>query len=315
MTIAVPHFRERTPQAGRAALAGAPHARAPMMDSQQHIVVCDDEPDIRDTVGEYLERQGFVVSQAEDGAALRAILGEKSVDAVVLDITMPGEDGLSIARSLRAESDVAIVMLTGNAEVVDRIIGLEMGADDYLAKPVDLRELLARLKAVLRRTAKASPEADTAGDAGHTLVRFGACRLDLEAHKLFDAAGEEIAITAMEYSLLKVFADHPNRVLNRDQLLELAHDRSWDPFDRSIDIRISRLTEKEDRDRSLETPDHPYCPRHRIQVLSRRNLKAAETGVPRPGTRAVRVSGRPVNRRVAFLSPAARGGLPCPTIK
>lgn len=250
MTIAVPHPKTPTPQAGRPALAGARHARAEMMDSQQHIVVCDDEPDIRDTVGEYLERQGFEVSQAEDGEALRRILAERPVDAVVLDITMPGEDGLSIARSLRAESDVAIVMLTGNAEVVDRIIGLEMGADDYLAKPVDLRELLARLKAVLRRTAKAPAEAGAAGDAGHTLARFGACRLDLEAHKLFDADGGEIPITAMEYSLLKVFAEHPNRVLNRDQLLELAHDRSWDPFDRSIDIRISRLRKKIEADPS-----------------------------------------------------------------
>lgn len=227
-----------------------PHrARTNVMDKQQHIVVCDDEPDIRDTVGEYLERQGFVISQAENGDALRQILGEREVDAVVLDITMPGEDGLSIARSLRTTSDVAIVMLTGNAEVVDRIIGLEMGADDYLAKPVDLRELLARLKAVLRRTAKSAAEETSSSAAdGHTMMRFGACRLDLEAHKLFDADNEEVQITAMEYSLLKVFAEHPNRVLNRDQLLELAHDRSWDPFDRSIDIRISRLRKKIESD-------------------------------------------------------------------
>ncbi|MGI9412901.1 MAG: response regulator, partial [Hyphomicrobiales bacterium] len=202
------------------------------MDAREHIVVCDDEPDIRDTVAEYLMRQGYNVSQAVDGAALRKIQSEHHVDAVVLDITMPGEDGLSIARSLRAGSDVAIVMLTGNSEVVDRIIGLEMGADDYLAKPVDLRELLARLKAVLRRAGRPAAVADAADTPrGQTVARFGACRLDLDAHKLFDGVGEEIAITAMEYALLKVFAEHPNRVLNRDQLLELAHDRSWDPFD------------------------------------------------------------------------------------
>ena len=224
------------------------------MDTREHIVVCDDEPDIRDTVAEYLTRQGYTVSQAVDGAALRQIQSEQHIDAVVLDITMPGEDGLSIARSLRADSDVAIVMLTGNAEVVDRIIGLEMGADDYLAKPVDLRELLARLKAVLRRAAR--PVAAAAGaeavaeSSGQAFARFGACRLDLDAHKLFDGTGEEIAITAMEYALLKVFAEHPNRVLNRDQLLELAHDRSWDPFDRSIDIRISRLRKKIEADPS-----------------------------------------------------------------
>ena len=230
--------------------SGSRDVRAIDMDPRQHIVVCDDEPDIRETVGEYLERQGFDISLAESGEALRAILAEREVDAVVLDITMPGEDGLSIARSLRASSDLAIVMLTGNAEVVDRIIGLEMGADDYLAKPVDLRELLARLKAVLRRTGAQSAVATQAQTDGHTLVQFGACRLDLEAHKLFDGDGEEVQITAMEYSLLKVFAEHPNRVLNRDQLLELAHDRSWDPFDRSIDIRISRLRKKIEADAS-----------------------------------------------------------------
>lgn len=223
--------------------------RLPGMDTPEHIVVCDDEPDIRDTVGEYLERQGYAVSQAENGDALRRILDDRHVDAIVLDITMPGEDGLSIARSLRASSDVAIVMLTGNADVVDRIVGLEMGADDYLAKPVDLRELLARMKAVLRRTTKRAADAPDAS-GGPAMVRFGVCRLDLESHKLFDGDGEEVQITAMEYSLLKVFSDHPNRVLNRDQLLELAHDRSWDPFDRSIDIRISRLRKKIESDPS-----------------------------------------------------------------
>ena len=230
------------------------HRKARSMDTREHIVVCDDEPDIRDTVAEYLTRQGYDVTQAVDGEELRRIQSDKHIDAVVLDITMPGEDGLSIARSLRADSDVAIVMLTGNAEVVDRIIGLEMGADDYLAKPVDLRELLARLKAVLRRASRPAGSATAQGPVADTnsqsFAKFGECRLDLDAHKLFDGSGEEIAITAMEYALLKVFAEHPNRVLNRDQLLELAHDRSWDPFDRSIDIRISRLRKKIEADPS-----------------------------------------------------------------
>ncbi len=250
MNVAVTERTFGKTGAGPGTRTGPIQIKAKDMDTRQHIVVCDDEPDIRETVGEYLERQGYEISLAESGEALRAILGERNADAVVLDITMPGEDGLSIARSLRATSDVAIVMLTGNAEVVDRIIGLEMGADDYLAKPVDLRELLARLKAVLRRTGKQGA-ADTAEqDDGHTMIRFGTCRLDLEAHKLFDGDGQEVQITAMEYSLLKVFAEHPNRVLNRDQLLELAHDRSWDPFDRSIDIRISRLRKKIEADAS-----------------------------------------------------------------
>jgi two-component system phosphate regulon response regulator OmpR len=219
------------------------------MHTPEHIVVCDDEPDIRDVVAEYLGRQGFDVSQAGNGVELRAIVAARPVDAVILDISMPGEDGLSIARGLRAASDIAIVMLTASGETVDRIVGLEMGADDYLAKPVDLRELLARLRAVLRRTRAAAVREEDVQVSG-TRVRFGECMLDVDGHKLFDGDGEEVQITAMEFSLLKVFAEHPNRVLNRDQLLELAHHRSWDPFDRSIDIRISRLRKKIERDAS-----------------------------------------------------------------
>ncbi len=218
------------------------------MEAREHIVVCDDEPDIRDVVAEYLERQGYDVSQAGNGVELREIVAERSVDAVVLDISMPGEDGLSIARDLSATTDIAIVMLTASGETVDRIVGLEMGADDYLAKPVDLRELLARLRAVLRRSRSAPAEAAETPTAEGQRFTFGLCQLDLESHKLYDGDGEEVAITAMEFNLLKVFAEHPNRVLNRDQLLELAHHRAWDPFDRSIDIRISRLRKKIEKD-------------------------------------------------------------------
>ena len=215
------------------------------MEETAHIVVCDDEEDIRDTVGEYLERRGFKVTCASDGAELRQLVDTDPFDAVILDINMPGEDGLSLARFLRERGDIAIIMLTASGEVVDRIIGLEMGADDYLAKPVDLRELQARIKAVLRRgTAKANEAGADEGAATADRVKFGTCTLDLATYKLFDADGEEIPITAMEFSLLKVFADNAGRVLNRDQLLEQAHDRNWDPFDRSIDIRISRLRRK-----------------------------------------------------------------------
>ncbi len=216
------------------------------MSSNDHIVVCDDEQDIREMISEYLERQGFLTSTAQDGVELRAIIEEIEPTVVVLDINMPGEDGLSLARFLRERGDTAIIMLTAAGEVVDRIIGLEMGADDYMAKPVDLRELLARIRAVLRRFS--SPPAPGRTESNGTLVRFGRCNLDLEAHKLFDEKQEEVPITAMEYSLLKVFSAHANRVLNRDQLLELAHDRDWDPYDRSIDIRISRLRKKIEND-------------------------------------------------------------------
>ncbi|MCP5080130.1 MAG: response regulator [Alphaproteobacteria bacterium] len=216
-----------------------------MAETAEHIVVCDDEPDIRDTVSEYLELQGYRVSPVDGGLALRELVDIEDVDVVILDIMMPGEDGLSLARFLRERGDTGIIMLTASGETVDRIIGLEMGADDYLAKPVDLRELLARIKAVLRRTTvqAATPGAASASSS-ENVVHFGNCLLDIEQHKLFAADGEEIAITAMEFNLLKVFADHSGRVLNRDQLLEMAHDRDWDPFDRSIDIRISRLRKK-----------------------------------------------------------------------
>ncbi len=216
-----------------------------MAEAVEHIVVCDDEPDIRDTVGEYLELQGYRVTAVDGGPALRELVDKEKIDIVVLDIMMPGEDGLSLARFLRERGDTAIIMLTASGETVDRIIGLEMGADDYLAKPVDLRELLARIKAVLRRTtAQAGAPAPGQAKSSESAVQFGSCLLDIDQHKLFGADGEEIAITAMEFNLLKVFADHSGRVLNRDQLLEMAHDRDWDPFDRSIDIRISRLRKK-----------------------------------------------------------------------
>ena len=216
-----------------------------MAETAEHIVVCDDEPDIRDTVGEYLELQGYRVSAVDGGPALRELVDKEKIDIVVLDIMMPGEDGLSLARFLRERGDTAIIMLTASGETVDRIIGLEMGADDYLAKPVDLRELLARIKAVLRRTTgQAAASGSGPAKSSDSAVQFGSCLLDIDQHKLFDADGEEIAITAMEFNLLKVFADHSGRVLNRDQLLEMAHDRDWDPFDRSIDIRISRLRKK-----------------------------------------------------------------------
>jgi DNA-binding response OmpR family regulator len=218
--------------------------------TRAHVIVCDDEPDIRDTVVEYLERHGYAVTPADAGPALRELVNNQHVDVVILDIRMPGEDGLSLARYLREHSDVAIIMLTGSAEIVDRVVGLEVGADDYVAKPVDLRELLARVKAVLRRTSVSERPAEKTSTPGRHQVQFGKCRFDPEAHKLYNAEGVEIAITAMEFRLLKVFSEHRGRVLNRDQLLELAHDRGWDPFDRSIDIRVSRLRKKIEADPS-----------------------------------------------------------------
>ncbi|MCX2725695.1 response regulator [Roseibium salinum] len=214
------------------------------MSEQQHILVCDDEPEVRGMVAEYLSRRGFRISQAANADELRASLEGGMPDLILLDINMPGESGLSVLRSLEADQNPPVIMLTAAGDVVDRIIGLEMGADDYLGKPVDLRELEARIKAVLRRKALPSPEGKPSAEDARQRFRFGKYWLDLGAAKLSDEDGTEIPLTAMEFNLLKLFATNRGRVLNRDQILEGAHDRSWDPFDRSIDIRISRIRRK-----------------------------------------------------------------------
>ncbi len=215
--------------------------RLVMADGNGSVLVCDDERDLREMLQEYLEKRGFSVRLAANAEELRARIAEEAPDIVILDINMPGEDGLSALRGLRSENDVPVVMLTAAGETIDRIVGLEMGADDYLGKPVDLRELEARLKAVLRR--RTGPATEPAKQGG-TRAAFGEFTLDLDSTKLFAASGEEVPLTAMEFRLLKLFAENRGRVLNRDQILEQAHDRSWDPFDRSIDIRISRLRRK-----------------------------------------------------------------------
>ncbi|PRY26391.1 winged helix family two component transcriptional regulator [Aliiruegeria haliotis] len=210
--------------------------------SDPTILVCDDETDLCEMLGEYLGKRGFAVISAHDAVQMRERLSEADVDLILLDVNMPGEDGLTALRTLRVEDRTPVIMLTAAGETIDRIVGLEMGADDYLGKPVDLRELEARIKAVLRR-APTQAEAPVA-ENGRTSVPFGTFTLDFDAAKLFRESGEEVPLTAMEFRLLKLFAENRSRVLNRDQILEQAHDRSWDPFDRSIDIRISRLRRK-----------------------------------------------------------------------
>ena len=249
------------------------------------IALVDDEEDIREMLEEYLTGQGFECKVARDAKEGRALLVEWAPNLMILDITMPGEDGLSLARHVRERyPQVGIAMLTASAEVVSRIVGLEVGADDYVTKPCDLRELLARIKSVLRRMTpvEAAPEAPlpTPTDSEQAAlpnllnqnlqnqVRFGRCVLDVESHSLFADDGEVVPLTSMEYDLLKAFADHPNRVLSRDQLLDLAHNRDWEPFDRSIDIRISRLRRKIELDpakpqviKTLRGAGYMYIPR------------------------------------------------------
>jgi two-component system phosphate regulon response regulator OmpR len=208
----------------------------------ERVLIVEDDNEVREAVADYLASHGYACAQAGDGKAMRAALAaDAAPDLVLLDLKLPGEDGLSLARWLRDNHDVAIIMVTAAGDVVDRVVGLEVGADDYLGKPFDLRELLARVKSVLRRGAKS--EKKPKGGATKR-VPIGACQLDLDTHQLIGRKGEEIPLTGMEFDLLRVFAEHPNRVLSRDQLLTLTRNREWEPFDRSIDIRIARIRRK-----------------------------------------------------------------------
>jgi DNA-binding response OmpR family regulator len=216
------------------------------MSQTETLLVVDDEPELCEILAEYFTGQGFTVHTAGSAAGAREIFAKQPPDLAILDIRMPGEDGLSLARWIRdRHKGVGIVMLTTAADVVDRIVGLEMGADDYLPKPFEMRELLARVKSVLRRL---SEDKETQAPLQEGRMRFGRCELDLAMRKLYDGDGHEKPLTAMEFDLLKVFAEHPNRALNRDQIMELAHSRDWDVFDRSIDLRIMRLRRKIERD-------------------------------------------------------------------
>ncbi len=211
------------------------------MDTNTHILVVDDDRDIRTLLAEYLDSNGLRTLTATNGSEMRRVLEESRVDLIVLDLTLPGEDGLTLCRNLRASSSVPVIMLTARGEPLDRILGLEMGADDYLAKPFEPRELFARIRSVLRRTQALPPNMAQPDVA---TMRFAGWTLDLTARHLVNRDGVVVALSGAEFRLLKVFLDHPNRVLNRDQLLELTQGRESDPFDRSVDIQISRLRQK-----------------------------------------------------------------------
>ena len=206
------------------------------MERADHVLIVDDDAELRTLLGKYLERSGFRVSLAMDGREMRRALDASQPDIVVLDIMLPGEDGLVLCRDLRARSNLPVIMLTARVDELDRIIGLEMGADDYLAKPFNPRELLARLKSILRRT-RALPPAR----ADARRVRFAGWVADLAARQLVAPEGVLIPLSGAEFRLLSVFIEHPNRVLNRNQLMDLALGREATAFDRSIDVQVSRL--------------------------------------------------------------------------
>ena len=217
------------------------------MTQSQHIMIVDDEAPAREMVGDYLKMHGFTVTLCDGGKSLRAAIDGGMPDLVVLDLNMPEEDGLSIIRDLKSRINVPVIMLTATASPIDRVVGLELGADDYVAKPCELRELMARIRSVLRRSAPAKSAGSDAAPAKSDkdqLVRFGTKWLDLEAQALRDDEGNEHPLTASEFGLLKVFAANPKRVLSRERLLELANARDAEAFDRAVDLRIMRIRRK-----------------------------------------------------------------------
>src|SRR5690349_4532659 len=234
------------------------------MTQNPHIIIVDDEAPAREMVGDYLKMHGFNVTLCDGGKSLRGAIESSVPDLVVLDLNMPEEDGLSIIRDLKSRINVPVIMLTATASPIDRVVGLELGADDYVAKPCELRELMARIRSVLRRSTAKAPAAAEAGGAKAArdqLVRFGTKWLDLEAQALRDDEGNEHPLTASEFGLLKVFAANPKRVLSRERLLELANARDAEAFDRAVDLRIMRIRRKIERSEE-----------HTSELQSRRDL-------------------------------------------
>ena len=211
------------------------------MENPAQILIVDDDRDIASLLAEYLEKNGYRTLTAGDGKAMWKALDEARVDLIVLDLNLPGDDGLTLCRKLRAGSNIPVIMLTARAEPVDRILGLEMGADDYLPKPFEPRELHARIRSVLRRTQALPPNMETTQPQQ---VHFAGWTMDYTARHLINPDGMVVALSGAEFRLLRIFIEHANRVLSRDQLLNLTAGRDADPFDRSIDLQISRLRQK-----------------------------------------------------------------------
>jgi DNA-binding response OmpR family regulator len=219
-----------------------------MTEQKDRILVIDDDPVVRDLIEDYFSQQGFTVQAAANAADARDVLATGTPHVVFLDVGLPGEDGLSLARHIREQFDIPIIMVSGAADPLDRIIGLEVGADDYVTKPFDPRELLARVKSVLRRYRQGPSVA--AADGAEARTRIPGFELEMTSRRVFRDNGEEIELTRMEFDLLQVFVEHPNRVLSRDQILNMTQNRDWDPYDRSIDIRVARLRKKLEGDAS-----------------------------------------------------------------
>ena len=231
----------------------------PVNSTAAHLLVVDDDVEVTHVLHRYFTAQGFRVSTAENGAGMRSVIAAQQVDIVMLDLGLPDEDGFTLTRHLREHWRGPVIIVSGRGESVDRVVGLELGADDYVTKPFDLRELLARVRSVLRRSTvtghAASPSAEgpaeTASDRGRYC--FDEYVLDMRAHTLHDPAGREIDLTSGEFALLRVFLEHPNQALTRDALMTHLHGREAHAFDRSIDMQVGRLRRK--------IENTPSCPR------------------------------------------------------
>lgn len=221
------------------------------IENSSTVLVVDDDENQRWLVRTYMQKHGFSVLTASDGITMREQITGRKVDIVLLDVSMPGEDGFTLARYLREHHDVGIIMLTASGDLIDRVLGLEIGADDYVTKPFEPRELMARVKAVLRRTAAASVSADA--DLPENILPLGKYRLDLNTRNIKDDNDNKVSVTSMEFDLLKIFAENPDRVLTRDNLLSMTNKGAGDPYDRSIDIRIGRVRKKIENDPSDPT--------------------------------------------------------------
>ena len=213
------------------------------------ILVMDDDLRVCRILARYLTREGYDVRTASNGMEMRRLLATEQPDLIILDLILPGEDGLTLARELRSQSDVAIIMLTGKTGTVDKVVGLELGADDYVTKPFDERELLARIRNVLRRSNR---NAVPTASSERSIARFAGWQLDLTAHTLTSPVADKVYLTSHEFRLLAAFVTRYNRVLTRDEILKLISDRDWTPYDRSIDVLVGKLRGKIEDD-----PKHP----------------------------------------------------------
>ncbi|MET0544261.1 MAG: response regulator transcription factor [Variovorax sp.] len=222
------------------------------MNIKTHLAVLDDEADITQLLATYLGSNGYRISQVHSGKALMELMARDAPALVLLDLGLPGEDGFSIARALREHWHCGLVIVTGRGDAVDKVVGLEVGADDYVTKPFDLRELLARIKAVLRRIAPPAAAVAPAQAAASSTLRFAQWQLDTDARRLVDPKGDEVTLTTGEFDLLTTLVTHPGRVLSRDFLLTATRGRDGGPFDRTIDVQIGRLRRKVEAD-----PDNP----------------------------------------------------------